>query len=102
MKTIKKKTKVIRNENYKKEVSKKKIIKKEINKSHNPTRKKIQWNYSRNDLVMLKYTDEIGIIISDSTYLTHKVESNYFFVLTGNYVKRVEGGTIKPFVNNKH
>lgn len=101
MKTIKKKTKVIRNESYKK-ASKKKIVKKEINKSRTPVRKKIQWNYSRNDLVMLKYSDEIGIIISDSTYLTHKVESNYFFVLTGNYVKRVEGGTIKPFVNSKH
>jgi hypothetical protein len=101
MKTIKKKTKVIRNESYKK-ASKKKIVNKEINKSRTPVRKKIQWNYSRNDLVMLKCSDEIGIIISDSTYLTHKVESNYFFVLTGNYVKRVEGGTIKPFVNSKH
>lgn len=102
MKPVKKKTKVIRNESYKKPANKK-IVNKELkNKSHTPSRKKIQWNYARNDLVMLKNSNEIGIIISDSTYLTHKVESNCFFVLTNNYVKRVFGENIKPFVNRKH
>lgn len=102
MKSVKKKTKIIRNENYKKS-PKKTIVKKDLNKSYidRPV-KKIQWNYTINDLVILKHTNEIGIIISDSTYLTHKVESNYFFVLTNNYVTRVSGGSIKPFMNRKH
>ena len=101
MKPVKKKTKVIRNESYKKPANKK-IVKKELNKSRSTTRKKIQWNYTRNDLVMLKNSNEVGIIISDSTYLTHKVESNCFFVLSNNYVSRVFGENIKPFVNINH
>ena len=101
MKKVKKKTKIIRNENYKKAANKT-IVKKDVKASYNTPIKKIQWNYSTNDLVILKHSNEIGLIISDSTYLTHKVESNYFFVLTNNYVTRVSGGSIKPFVNRKH
>ena len=101
MKKVKKKTKIIRNENYKKS-AKKTIVKKDVKSSYNAPIKKIQWNYSTNDLVILKHSNEIGLIISDSTYLTHKVESNFFFVLSNNHVTRVSGGNIKPFVNKKH
>lgn len=93
----KKKNTVIKNKNFvKKNSSKPKVVYKEdYSGAKNTPAKKIKWNFSVNDLIMFKNTNQIGLIISDDEYVNAVVESNFYFVLTNNRVIKAFGGSLK-------
>lgn len=70
---------------------KKKVISKNIEEEKVTV---VKWNFKVNQLVKNKYTEEIGVIISDTEYRRRRVTSNHFFVLFGETVKQVSGGML--------
>ena len=60
-----------------------------------PQKKVVQWNYDVNDLVKYKYSDDIGIIVADKQFFGKKIEKNYFYVLVGNSVMKIDGQHIR-------
>ena len=74
----------------------KRVIKKEVKRNFESKKTVIKWNYKVNDIVQCPYhNDQIGLIVSDTTYFGRKVESNMFFVLVGCRVVQMNGQHIK-------
>ena len=65
-----------------------------IRKSDEVKQKVTEWNFKVNQLVLIKMTNEIGLIISDEKYQNQYVETNQFFVLVDNIVKLTNGKEI--------
>ena len=103
-KNNKKKISVIKKGDFtKKKGSKSKVIYHEsFDKKKDYIEKKIMWNFKVNDLVYIKHAKEVGVIISDSTYINHRVESNCYFTLVGSRVIQFEGRHLKKleYVNS--
>jgi len=60
-----------------------------------PQKKIVQWNYGINDLVTYKFSDNIGIIVADKQFFGKRIEKNYFYVLLGNSVMKIDGQHIR-------
>ena len=74
----------------------KRVIKKEVKRNFESKKTVIKWNYKVNDIVQCPYhNNQIGLIVSDTTYFGRKVEANMFFVLVGCRVVQVNGQHIK-------
>ena len=63
-------------------------------KDHELTTRKI-WNYKINDLVQIKETKNIGLIIATSIYKSKRISSNTFIVLLNNKIVTLEGKQFK-------
>ncbi|MAH43884.1 hypothetical protein CL614_09270 [archaeon] len=63
--------------------------------SKRDNRKSMIWNYNINDLIIIKKTEEVGLIIANDTYFNQKCKQNYFFVLMGSKVIECYGKSIK-------
>jgi hypothetical protein len=61
-----------------------------------PQKKVVKWNYSVNDLVTYKFKpDVVGIIVADKQFFGKRIEKNYFYVLLGNAVIKIDGQHIR-------
>lgn len=69
--------KVIKNENF----NKKTIIHK--------------YNFEINELVYIKHTNQIGLIISNDTYFNRRVQKDCYFVFIENRVITLAGSSLK-------
>lgn len=78
-------------------LKKKVAIKKAVRTSADFERQKkiVQWNYDINDLVKHKFSDTIGIIVADKQFFGDRIEKNYFYVLLGNSVIKIDGQHIR-------
>jgi hypothetical protein len=72
-----------------------KVIKSSTYTQHSDKKSLIQWNYNINELVIIKTTNEVGLIVANDMYFNKKCEQNYFYVLMGCKVKKCFGKTIK-------
>ena len=93
----KKKISVIKKGNFvKKSSSNSKVVfQEDYNKKKDYVEKKIQWNFSVNDLVYIKHSKKIGLIISDSIYINRRVQSNCYFTLVDSSVIEYQGKYLK-------
>ena len=71
-------------------------VKKEFKKNYESKKTIIKWNYQVNDIVECRhFNNQIGLIVSDTTYFERKVEANAFFVLVGCKVFKISGQNLR-------
>ena len=81
---------------FNKRSSTKSSRKKIIRTSNQETKKKIvKWNYKVNDIVTSTINGKIGLIVSDDMYFGRSIEKNYFYVLFGCVVNKVDGRNLR-------
>ena len=75
--------------------SKRKVIKKE---GFEKRKKVYKYNFKVNEIVKHKRSDQIGLVISNTTYFGKKVQTDYYFVFMGNAVLHVCGSTLRKII----
>ena len=90
-----KKQVVIKRKDYKKNKNKVKIIKKENSSNENKRLKSIKWTYKVNDLVLLKNSGEIALIVGEYDYEDLRIKSNIYEILVFNKIIKVNASSIK-------
>ena len=72
-------------------------IKKVVRKNDTTEKRKkvVKWNYKVNDIIKISNSGEIGLIVSDNTYFGRVIEKNYYYVLLGTVVKKIDGKNIR-------
>ena len=70
---------------------------KKVIKSENFNKKTIvhKYNFEINELVYIKSTNQIGLIVSNDTYFNRRVQKDFYFVYTENRVITLEGSELK-------
>tara|TARA_B100000212_G_scaffold341766_1_gene325984 strand:+ start:2472 stop:2795 length:324 start_codon:yes stop_codon:yes gene_type:complete len=75
--------------------SERKVIKKE---GFEKRKKVYKYNFKVNEIVKHKRSDQIGLVISNTTYFGKKVQTDYYFVFMGNAVIHVCGSTLRKII----
>tara|TARA_B100001093_G_C26773885_1_gene991416 strand:- start:1141 stop:1452 length:312 start_codon:yes stop_codon:yes gene_type:complete len=72
-------------------------ISKKVIKNENFNKKTIihKYNFEINELVYIKHTNQIGLIISNDTYFNRRVQKDCYFVFIENRVTTLDGSSLK-------